>query len=198
MNHDVLNQPPPLENYDAYSSDGWLTAAVRRNNASWISGAATSLGRFVGSAPAQRHADLANKNPPTLQTHDRYGNRIDAVDFHPSYHELMERAIGAGVHSIAWKRDRGGFSGHAVLFYLWNQLEQGTACPVTMTFAAIPVLTHAPDIAAEWRPKILSDAYDPRLVPVREKAGATIGMAMTEKQGGSDLRAVRTEAKKDG
>jgi putative acyl-CoA dehydrogenase len=198
MNGEVPNQPPPLEDYDAYSSDAWLKAAVRRAGISWIEGAAVNLGRYVGSAVAQRHAVLANRNPPVLHTHDRYGRRIDEVDYHPSYHELMERAIGCGVHSLAWKRDKGGFSGRAVLFYLWNQLEQGTACPVTMTFASVPVLAHAPDLAPAWRPKVVADAYDPRPVPVDQKAGVTIGMAMTEKQGGSDLRGVQTTARIDG
>jgi putative acyl-CoA dehydrogenase len=198
MSDTILNQPPPLEDYDAYSSDPWLKAAVRRAGVSWIEGAAVNLGRYAGSAAAQQHAALANHNPPVLRTHDRYGHRIDEVDYHPSYHELMQRAIGCGVHSLAWKHDRGGFSGRAVLFYLWNQLEQGTACPVTMTFAAVPVLAHAPDIAATWRPKVIADAYDPRPVPVDQKAGVTIGMAMTEKQGGSDLRAVQTAATPDG
>ena len=193
---DVLNQPPPLEGYDAYAGDAALNAAVRRAGVSWIDAAACDLGRFVGSAEAQMHAALANRHVPALQTHDRYGHRIDAVDYHPSYHVLMNRAMAGGVHSTAWKRAHGGFSGRAALFYLWNQLEQGTACPVTMTFASIPVLEHAPDIAATWRPKVLCDAYDPRPIPVREKAGATIGMAMTEKQGGSDLRAVQTVAER--
>ena len=193
---DALNQPPPLEGYDAYAGDAALKAAVRRAGASWIDGAASDLGRFVGSAEAQAHAALANRHVPELRTHDRYGQRIDAVEYHPSYHALMHRAIGSGVHSTAWKRERGGFSGRAALFYLWNQLEQGTACPVTMTFASIPVLDHAPDIAATWRAKVLADAYDPRPAPVGEKAGVTIGMAMTEKQGGSDLRAVQTVAER--
>jgi putative acyl-CoA dehydrogenase len=196
MNDEVTNQPPPLEGYDAYEGDAWLKAAVRRAEVAWIAGAASSLGRFCGSAEAQELAVLANRNPPELRTHDRFGHRIDAVEYHPSYHALMHRALGSGVHSLAWKRTSGGFSGRAVLFYLWNQLEQGTACPVTMTFASIAVLEHAPDIAREWRPKVLADAYDPRPVAVSEKAGATIGMAMTEKQGGSDLRAVQTLAQK--
>jgi len=196
--HEVTNQPPPLEGYDAYAADRWLAAAVRRASASWVAGAASSLGRFVGSAEAQAHAAAANQHPPELRTHDRFGHRIDEVEYHPSYHALMQRAFGAGVHSLAWKREREGFSGRAVLFYLWNQLEQGTACPVTMTFASIPVLAHAPEIGRDWRPKILADAYDPRPAPLAEKAGATVGMAMTEKQGGSDLRAVQTRAEGDG
>jgi putative acyl-CoA dehydrogenase len=194
MNDEVLNQPPPLQGYDAYRADPWLRAAIRRAGASWIDGAASELGRFVGSEEAHANAAAANRNPPALATHDRFGRRIDLVDYHPSYHALMARAIGAGVHSLAWKRASGGFTARAALFYLWNQLEQGTACPVTMTFASIPVLRHAPDIESQWRAKVLADAYDPRPIPVGEKAGATIGMAMTEKQGGSDLRAVRTRA----
>ncbi len=196
MNHEVTNQPPPLDGYDAYEADAWIKAAVRRAEVSWIAGAASSLGRFAGSAEAQELAALANRHAPELRTHDRFGHRIDAVEYHPSYHALMQRALGAGVHSLAWKRASGGFSGHAVLFYLWNQLEQGTACPVTMTFASIPIFEHADDIAREWRPKVLADAYDPRPVAASEKAGATIGMAMTEKQGGSDLRVVSTLARK--
>jgi putative acyl-CoA dehydrogenase len=194
MTDEVLNQPPPLAGFDAYRADPWLRAAVRRAGATWIEGAASELGRFAGSAEGQAHAAAANRHAPQLATHDRFGRRIDFVDYHPSYHALMARAVGAGVHSLAWKRPAAGFSARAVLFYLWNQLEQGTACPVTMTFASIPVMRHAPDVERQWRPKVLADAYDPRPVPVAEKSGATIGMAMTEKQGGSDLRAVQTRA----
>ena len=198
MTHDVLNQPPPLADYDACSADPWLQAAMERAGVQDLKPAASELGRFVGSAVAQQHADLANRHCPQLRTHDRFGHRIDEVEYHPSYHALMARAIGAGIHSIAWKRPRQGFSAHAVLFYLWNQLEQGTACPVTMTFASLPVLAHAPALEGAWRDRILADAYDPRPLPHSAKRGATIGMAMTEKQGGSDLRAVRTQAVADG
>ncbi len=195
--HEVTNQPPPLEGFDAYAGDPWLRAAVERSNAGWIHPAATALGRFVGSAEGQRHAELANRNVPELRTHDRFGHRIDAVEYHPSYHALMARALGAGVHSLAWNRARGGFAAHATLFYLWNQLEQGTACPVTMTFASIPIFTHAPELERAWRPKVLADAYDASTAPLARKAGVTIGMAMTEKQGGSDLRSVQTRAVRD-
>jgi putative acyl-CoA dehydrogenase len=190
----VTNQPPPLEDYDAYTADPWLPGIAKRAGIEWLMDEAGELGRFVGSAEAQEHAALANKHPPELRTHDRFGHRIDAVEFHPSYHVLMGRAFGGGLHSLAWKRERGGFAERAVLFYLWNQLENGTSCPTTMTFASIPVLEHAPAIAHAWKPKVLSDAYDPRPIAVTEKLGATIGMAMTEKQGGSDLRAVQTTA----
>ena len=196
--HEVRNQSPPLEGYDAYGADPWLRAAVRRAGVEWIDSAAHSLGAYVGSPEAQHHAMLANQYTPELHTHDRTGMRVDRVDYHPSYHVLMARAFGAGLHSLAWKRDNGGFSGRAALFYLWNQLEQGTSCPVTMTFASVPMLEHAPELQRHWRTRILNDAYDPRPAPVLQKAAVTIGMAMTEKQGGSDLRAVETVAVRDG
>jgi putative acyl-CoA dehydrogenase len=196
--HEIANQSPPLEGYDAYGADPWLRAAVERARAQSVEGAAHALGLYVGSPEAQHHATLANRFTPELHTHDRNGGRIDRVEYHPSYHVLMNRAFGAGVHSIAWKRQAGGFSARAVLFYLWNQLEQGTACPVTMTFASIAVLDQAPDLARAWREKVLADAYDPRPEPLARKSAVTIGMAMTEKQGGSDLRAVRTLARAEG
>jgi putative acyl-CoA dehydrogenase len=194
----TLNQPPPLAGYDAFADDPWLAAAVRRARVEGLDAAYSAMGRFVGSAEAHHHAMLANRYTPELHTHDRYGNRIDQVEFHPSYHVLMRRAFGAGLHSMAWKRGDSPFSARAALFYLWNQLEQGTSCPTTMTFASIPVFEHAPDLAALWRPKVLADAYDPRPLRFEEKTGATIGMAMTEKQGGSDLREVQTAATRDG
>jgi putative acyl-CoA dehydrogenase len=196
--HEVTNQAPALEGYDAFGQDPWLGAALARTRGGWIAPAASDLGRYVGSPEAQHHATLANRYTPELKTHDRVGNRIDLVEYHPSYHVLMKRAIGAGVHSLAWKRDDGGFAARAALFYLWNQLEQGTACPVTMTFASIAVLDYAPRLAAEWRPRILADAYDPEPGSPARKGGVTIGMAMTEKQGGSDLRAVQTQAERSG
>ena len=196
--HAIANQSPPLEGYDAWSDDPWLRAAVEQAGAAWVAGAAHALGRYVGSAEAQHHATLANRFTPELQTHDRTGERIDRVEYHPSYHVLMNRAFAAGVHSLAWKRQPGGFSGRAALFYLWNQLEQGTACPVTMTFASMAMFDQAPELARDWRPKVLADAYDPSPAPLARKAGATVGMAMTEKQGGSDLRAVTTAARPDG
>ena len=194
----ALNQPPPFAGYDAFSQDPWVVAAVRRAQVEGLDVAYSETGRFVGSAEAHHHAALANRYTPELRTHDRYGNRIDAVEFHPSYHVLMRRAFGAGLHSLAWKREQAPFSARAALFYLWNQLEQGTSCPTTMTFASIPMFEQAPELARTWRPKVLADAYDPRPERVELKTGATIGMAMTEKQGGSDLREVQTVATQDG
>ena len=193
---EVHNQSPALEGYDAYAHDPWLVAAARR--AGVEDAHLSELGRYVGSAEAQHHALLANIYTPELKPFDRVGNRIDLVEYHPSYHVLMKRACAAGVHSAAWTRAERGFSARAALFYLWNQLEQGTACPLTMTFASIPVFAHAPKLQAQWRAKLLSNAYDPRPEPLQAKTGVTIGMAMTEKQGGSDLRAVQTRAIPEG
>ncbi|HST01975.1 MAG TPA: acyl-CoA dehydrogenase family protein, partial [Usitatibacter sp.] len=198
MSDAVTNQPPALEGFNAYDSDPRLAEALARAGAKSIVAPARDLGAYVGSAEAQALAATANRNTPRLQTHDRYGHRIDFVEYDPAYHALMARAIGAGVHSLAWKQREAGFSSRAALFYLWNQLEQGTACPVTMTFASVPMLAHAPDLDQRWRSFILADAYDPRPLPVEQKKGATIGMAMTEKQGGSDLRAVQTRAERSG
>jgi putative acyl-CoA dehydrogenase len=196
--HEVENQVPPLEGYDAYGGDPWLKAAVARAKVPWIETPAHAMGMYVGSPEAQHHAMLANRYTPELHTHDATGHRVDRVEYHPSYHVLMNRAFNAGLHSMAWKCQPGGFSARATLFYLWNQLEQGTACPVTMTFASIAVFDQAPELARGWRAKVLADAYDPRPEPIARKSGATVGMAMTEKQGGSDLRAVATVAIPDG
>ncbi|MGE5096619.1 MAG: acyl-CoA dehydrogenase family protein, partial [Betaproteobacteria bacterium] len=196
--HEVLNQPPPFTGHDAFAADPWLAAILARAGVTGMEAACSELGKFVGSAEGQYHAALANRYTPELRTHDRFGNRIDAVEYHPSYHVLMRHAFGAGLHSLAWKRAEAPFSARAALFYLWNQLEQGTSCPVTMTFASIPMFEHAPELARAWRPKVLADAFDPRPERMQAKAGVTIGMAMTEKQGGSDLREVQTVAAKDG
>jgi putative acyl-CoA dehydrogenase len=203
--HIVTNQPPPLAGYNAWTGDRVLIAAAKRAQAGWIEPEASALGALVGSERMQLLADQANRYGPVLKSHDRVGNRIDAVEFHPAYHELMGLAFGAGLHSLAWtakgkdggRRD-GAFAARAALNYLWNQGEQGISCPVTMTFAGVPVLRNAPALAAEWEPKLTAQAYDPRPLPLARKTSATIGMAMTEKQGGSDLRSNSTVAVRDG
>ncbi len=183
------NLPAALVDFDAWTSDAILRAAVEREGGEWVEARAQSLGRFVGGTEMQSLAADANNHPPTLRTHDRFGERIDAVEYHPAYHRLMQVGFGAGLHSLAWKADRsGGFVARAALNYLWNQGEQGTACPITMTFAGVQVLRSQPSLSANWEPKLLTDDYDPRMAPLHEKRAATIGMAMTEKQGGSDLR----------
>ena len=189
------NQPPLLAGYNAWEQDPILRAAVEREGGGWVGKRARSLGELVGSERMQLLADQANRNLPQLRTHDRFGERIDAVDYHPAYHELMALAFGAGLHSLAWKAKRdGAFVARAALNYLWNQAENGTACPVTMAFAAVQVMRNDAQLAAEWEPKLLADAYDPRPLHLSQKRAVTVGMAMTEKQGGSDLRSNQTVA----
>src|SRR5712691_6848706 len=193
--HEVTNQPPALEDYNAYEQDTVLVEALHREGASWAEEKARRLGALVGSARMATLARLANAHPPELRTHDRFGNRVDVAEFHPAYHELMALAFGAEVHSLAWTARRpGAHTARAALSYLWNLGENGIGCPTGMAYAAIPALRHQKEMAAEWEPRILSTEYDPRLLPITQKKGVTIGMAMTEKQGGSDLRANTTRA----
>jgi putative acyl-CoA dehydrogenase len=194
--HEVGNQVPPLEGYNAYVQDSILVAAVAREGGGWAHDRLAALGAEVGSAHVQDLARLANKFTPELKTHDRFGHRIDHVEFHPAYHELMRLAYGAQVHSFAWTYDRpGAHVARAALSYLWNQAENGTACPTGMSYSAIPVLKGVPSIGDVWVPALNSPHYDPRPIPITEKTGATIGMTLTEKQGGSDLRANTTRAR---
>ena len=191
------NQPPLLVGYNAWEQDPILRAAVEREGGSWIAERAHKLGELVGGERMQLLAEQANRHLPQLRTHDRFGERIDTIDYHPAYHELMALAFGAGLHSLAWKARRpGAFVARAALNYLWNQAENGISCPVTMTFAAVQVMRNDAEITAEWEPKLLADVYDPRQVHVSLKRAATVGMAMTEKQGGSDLRSNQSVATK--
>ena len=193
------NQPPPLAGYNAWSQDRILAPAVEREGGGWIAERALGMGGLVGSERLQTLATQANRYPPELKTHDRFGNRIDAVEYHPAYHELMALAFGSGLHSLAWTEKRqGAWVARAALNYLWNQAENGIACPVTMSFAAVRVLRNDAGLAAEWEPKLLACDYDPRPLPLAQKRAVTIGMAMTERQGGSDLRANSTQAAPSG
>ena len=154
-----------------------------------------ALGAAAGEAEWQEHAHLANKHEPVLKSHDRFGHRIDAVEFHPSYHALMGLAFGSGVHSLAWTANRpGAHTARAALSYLWNQIENGVGCPTGMAYSSIPSLRRVTAIRDHWEDKVLAEGYDARPIPVTEKSAATIGMALTEKQGGSDLRANATRA----
>ena len=192
---EATNQPPALVGYNAWSRDRILTEAVERERGGWIAERANRMGELVGSERIQALAAQANRYAPELRTHDRFGSRIDAVEYHPAYHELMALAFGAGLHSLAWTEKRqGAWVARAALNYLWNQVENGTACPVTMTFAAVHVLKNDASLAAEWEPKLLACDYDPRPLPLARKRAVTMGMAMTEKQGGSDLRTNSTDA----
>jgi len=194
--HEVLNQPGALEGTNAYAGDQALVEAARVFGADWAGDALHQAGALVGSAHVQHLARQANRHLPELRTHDRFGHRVDVVEFHPAYHELMGLIYGCGTHSFAWTHDRAGAHvARGVLSYLWNQGENGVCCPMGMTFASIPALRHDPALLAEWRTLINSTTYDPRAAYARNKAGATVGMARTEKQGGSDLRATITTAR---
>ncbi|MCG8544718.1 MAG: acyl-CoA dehydrogenase family protein [Alphaproteobacteria bacterium] len=195
--HDVENQPPVLEDYNVFETDTAMQEALAREGGGWAEARATALGERVGSAEVLAWARQANRYVPELQTHDRFGNRIDRVDYHPAWHCLMALGIEYGVHALPWQEPRpGAHVAKAALAYLMNQGENGVCCPLAMTFAAVPALRAAPPAAAIWEPRILSSEYDPRFRPAEQKAGAVFGMAMTEKQGGSDVRANTTQARK--
>jgi putative acyl-CoA dehydrogenase len=194
--HEVANQPPILTDYELYERDPVLRAAVKREGAGWAKPLLRRFGAALGSERVIELGEAANRHPPELRAFDPFGRRIDEVTFHPAYHELMDLAIDHGVHSIAWTADQpGGHVAHTALEYLLVQVEAGVCCPLTMTYAALPVLRRHTGLAALWEPRLLSNIYDPRALPIDEKRGATLGMAMTEKQGGSDIRANTTRAR---
>ncbi len=193
--HEVLNQPPPLADYDAFGTDPVLQKVVATFGADWARERLHQAGRTVGSAQVQELARQANRHIPELRTHDRFGNRVDRIDFHPAWHELMSLAIGHETHALAWTNKRSGAQvARAALSYLWNQGENGICCPIGMTYSAIPILRRDPARWAEWGALITSSHYDRRQIRASDKTGATVGMAMTEKQGGSDLRQTQTRA----
>jgi putative acyl-CoA dehydrogenase len=190
--HEVLNQAPPLEGIDVFSSNLPLVEALQREGGGWAAERAATLGRFVGrvGGPQDLWGRLANENKPVLHTHDRYGNRIDEVEFHPAWHNLMKMGVENELHSLPWtSSESGAHVARAGLYMTAMQAEAGFACPITMTFAVLPALRATPALAAEWEPLITATTYDPRLVPAAQKGSAIAGMAMTEKQGGSDVRA---------
>jgi putative acyl-CoA dehydrogenase len=194
--HTVSNQPPPLVGYDVFTADRALVAAVERHLAPELldetRAELSALGRSVGSAQLQEWGAQANESPPRLRTHDRYGRRVDEVDFHPAWHRLLGKGVAAGL-TAAWARP-GGHVRRAAGFLVWTQVEAGSGCPLSMTHAAVPALRSEPGLAAEWEPQLTSTVYDRELRPAREKAGVLFGMGMTEKQGGSDVRANTTAA----
>jgi putative acyl-CoA dehydrogenase len=157
--HQVLNQVEALPDYNAFASDRALVEAVAREGAGWAQDKLRAFGGVVGSERVRSLAAQADRHPPELHTHDRTGHRIDQVEFHPAYHELMGLAFGAGTHALAWTADRrGAHVARAALSFLWNQAENGTACPVAMSFAALPVLRRQPEIAAEWEPRLVASS----------------------------------------
>jgi putative acyl-CoA dehydrogenase len=194
---EVLNQPPPLEDYNLFTLDTPLCEALQREGGGWIASTAQELGEMLGRSETLRLGDLANRHKPELRTHDRFGHRIDEVDFHPAWHELMRLGISYATHSLPWVSEGkpGAHVARAALMFLRHQIDEGTSCPLTMTYAAIPTLRLQPELGAEWIPLALSNEYDPRFIPAAEKRGALIGMAMTERQGGSDVRANTTRAR---
>jgi putative acyl-CoA dehydrogenase len=193
--HKVFNQAPPLEGVDVFESNTPLVEATEREGAGWVRERASALGRLVGGEPQQQWGRLANENKPILRTHDRFGNRIDEVEFHPAWHKLMTLGVEHELHSLPWTSSEPfAHTARAALYMTAMQAEAGFACPITMTFAAIPALRAQPELAAEWEPLLTSTSYDGRLIAAREKGSAIAGMAMTEKQGGSDVRANTTVA----
>jgi putative acyl-CoA dehydrogenase len=192
---EVFNQPPPLRDYNLYLENRPLAEAARREGAEWAEERLVTLGAEAGGAPLE-WGRLANENPPQLKTHDRYGNRIDEVEFHPAWHWLMEMSVKHGTHALPWREPQpGAHAARAALMLSCSAVESGHGCPISMTYAAVPALRKQPEIAEEWVPRLTSLSYDPRMIPSEQKAGALCGMAMTERQGGSDVRSNTTIAR---
>lgn len=199
--HEVTNQPPALGALDLFRAD-----PILRDACAWAGVAGphgdrlSAFGARVGSPEVQRWAVQANQHPPTFIPFDRYGHRVDEVEFHPAYHALMALGLEAGVSGAAWNVGDGGHALHAALMSLMGQADYGVCCPMSMTYAVVPSLRSTPGVAETWVPRVTAEGYDPRFVPAEEKRAATMGMAMTEKQGGSDIRAntTRAEAQSDG
>ncbi|GAB3990177.1 acyl-CoA dehydrogenase family protein [Nocardioides marmoraquaticus] len=189
------NQAPPLVGHDVVGGDAALVDAVRRHASEDALASLSALGREAGSAEAREHGVLANRHHPELVTFDRYGNRVDEVTFHPSWHWLMERGVGHGLQAAPWESDDPhAHVRRAAGFLAWSQTEPGHGCPISMTYAAVPALRADEVLAKEWAPLLASTRYDPGVRPLADKAGALAGMGMTEKQGGSDVRANLTAA----
>jgi putative acyl-CoA dehydrogenase len=196
--HEVTNQPPPLEDINLFTGDRALLDAARRTGGAQHEARLAALGAQCGSAEVIDWGVQANRVPPVLDTHDRYGRRIDEVTFHPAYHQLMTLGLEAGLASAAWDGTPNGHVLHAAILFLTGQADSGTSCPMTMTYASVPALAVEPGVGAPWIEKIRGGRYDPAVRPAADKAGVTIGMAMTEKQGGSDVRANATRAEATG
>ena len=193
--HEVLNQPPPLADYDLFATDAALREAVEREGAGWAAPALGAYGKRIGRAATYELGFQANQNPPRLLAFDRYGQRRDEVEFHPAWHELMTMAVEAGVHTGPWADPRpGAHVARAAKVIVTTQIEAGIQCPITMTYGVVPALRQQPDLAAEYLPRLFQQHYDRRFRPVTEKSGMLMGMGMTEKQGGSDLRTNATKA----
>jgi putative acyl-CoA dehydrogenase len=197
--HTVANQAPPLEGIDVFASNLPLVEATRREGAGWVIERASALGTIVGGGAGGGPflwGRLANENKPVLRTHDRYGNRIDEVEFHPAWHKLMKLGVEHELHALPWRsKEPAAHAARAALYMTAMQAEAGFCCPITMTFAVLPALRAQPELLEEWGPLVTATSYDPSLVPASEKGSAIAGMAMTEKQGGSDVKANTTVAR---
>jgi putative acyl-CoA dehydrogenase len=188
--HDVLNQAPPIVPYDVFEADLALREALEREGGGWGIDRLRDAGQLAGSAEALEHSERSERNEPVLRTHDRYGNRIDEVELDPSWHWCLRQAVEREMHSLPWRDSQAGAHVvRAALFLVWSQVGSGVMCPVSMTYAAIPALRESPELAAEWEPRLTRPSY---------ADGALAGMAMTEKQGGSDVRANTTRAEPAG
>jgi putative acyl-CoA dehydrogenase len=197
MTHEVFNQVPPLVDHDV-ADDPALLDGLEREAAGWAAADIHELGRLAGTAEAQERGRLANEFPPVLRTHDRYGHRIDEVEFHPAWHELMDTAVSHGLHAAPWATDRpGAHVARAAKFYVWR-VDAGHGCPISMTYAAVPALRQSAELAATYEPLLTAGSYDFGLRPPLTKRALLAGMSMTEKQGGSDVRANTTRAEPQG
>jgi putative acyl-CoA dehydrogenase len=198
--HEVTNQAEPLQDVNLFTCDAILTSACAWSGAGTHADRLAAFGARVGAAETQAWAYQANRVVPTFLPYDRFGRRIDEVEFHPAYHQLMLLGLEAGVSGAAWKVSQAGHALHAGLLFLMGQADYGVCCPMSMTYAVVPALRVEPAVAAEWEPRVTAETYDQRFAPASEKRAATMGMAMTEKQGGSDVRAnsTRAQAQADG
>src|SRR5918992_2177062 len=188
--HDVFNQPPPFADVNLFDTDLALQEGLEREQAGWAVDRVRDCGAVAGSAEAQEHGRRAERNQPRLVTHDRYGHRVDRVEFDPSWHWLLRGAVEREIHSLPWYSPQpGAHVARAALELLWSQANAGVICPVSMTYSAVPALRRDPSLAAEWEPRLTLPDYE---------RGALCGMAMTEKQGGSDVRANITRAEPAG
>jgi len=193
--HQVVNQPPPFEEVNLLELDAALREGLAREGGASFTDGVRELGATLGSARVLALGRDANRFPPELRSYDRFGKRLDEVAFHPAWHEMLRIAMAAQVHNLPWRTRRpGAHVARSAMLSLLSQVESGSCCPITMTFACLPALRHQKEIAEEWEPLLLGTAYDPRLLPAREKSAVLVGMAMTEKQGGSDVRANSTQA----
>jgi putative acyl-CoA dehydrogenase len=196
---DVANQSSELLDYNLFTTCPALVDAVARDAGAAEHDRLVALGERLGRAEMFALADAANRNPPVLQLFDRFGRRRDAVEFHPSWHELLKRLVAEGLHTGSWHdTGPGAHAARAAGYMLWAEIENGTQCPATMTYGAVPTLARQPEDFGEWLPLLLSREYDPRFVPTKHKRGALMGMGMTEKQGGSDVRSNTTRAEPAG